>query len=746
MRILSLQAFIFGLLALALLSPLVAAQCQFTSAPNIDGQYGRVEYYGACTSSYKVELLWDGVSDATAMDVCISDVSLSSATAFTNCNIYRTGNPSTEDTSLTLPTGANTYYLAVNSSNCIGWTLYSTTIDVSEPLAPTVPQTNFTAFTSGSCTTRSFELFWDSFFEPMDVYINGGVYKYLYCIGSSVGACNVAGWNITAINGTDPYVNWVPPQGQNGPFYLSVNATNCKGSVVKNFGNAFSLEQLTGPEVTVNTTLSLADQIVSNCKVQAVLSYSGFSYPDGTTKLPDQYEICVDYPSTNNCSVHHNTDVPSSPLSYTVPNLEGNTTYKFAVRAFDTCKELIPASGWKNITNTTQPISSAPIDTSMANMDFESPGAINDTCDVQQTLKWRLFFYPGKEIQFLEKFDVCLGTSENTCDTYHGIVNNTDNVVFSSLKAGATYYASIAAINGCGVSSPRVNKTLLTVPTEVPGARYASASVASSLNDSCNFVSTLTWGNFTESDSNPTPYSLAQYEVCALPSGQPACTDSDWILTSSTSHSFPDLPEGNYTFYVRARNCRGPSDAISTVGYLYGQVAPDATNAFVNMAVVDPCASSKVMTIHFGGFSGYVSRYTYCVGSTTSQCDIVSATTTVSPTVTFNFTQPKTYYVTVFASNCIGDSANAHGSLTVSESSGGGDASNAYLSLDVSLDATTCKYAINALWGNFSQPVNNYVVCFTENAVTGTVTCPAASETTLTSATQQFTNLEVCTP
>ena len=272
----------------------------------------------------------------------------------------------------------------------------------------------------------------------------------------------------------------------------------------------------------------------------------------------------------------------------------------------------------------------------------------------------------GDEETGIAEYQVCVGNTKGMCNVraFFSVGDDTAATVnMAGLVEGTTYYVTVKAVNGFGLST-RVSTDGIILDSSAPREEFVIVTEdgTSHVDHSSGSQLTAKW-QFTESESGVRKY---EWAVC-LSNDESSCVQDYTSIGTSTNASNPALPlvsgEG-YIVKIRATNNAG----LQTVG-TSRPVTFDSTTPLPS-TIIDGSGRSDIVyqssasiisaswTRSVDDESG-IMKYDWCIGSALQLCDVLPWTVVADDSLKstadgLQLEQGGTYFVSVRATNRAG--------------------------------------------------------------------------------------------
>jgi hypothetical protein len=349
------------------------------------------------------------------------------------------------------------------------------------------------------------------------------------------------------------------------------------------------------------------------------------------------------------------------------------------------------------------------------------PGTVNDglaaDIDYQTSLttinaNWSGFSDPESGIA---GYEWAIGTTSGGTDiqgfTSVGITGTSATNSSLALTDGTTYYVTVRATNGVGLSTD-VTSDGVFVDSTAPIAGTVNDGVAADIDyQASTDTINANWSGFSDPESGISGYEWA----IGTTSGGTEVQGFTSVGITGTSATNSALTLANGTTYyvtVRATNGVGLSTDVTSDGVTVDNTPPVAGTVNDGVAAdIDYQTSTDTINANWSGFSdpeSGIAGYEWAIGTTSGGTDIqgftsVGITGTSATNSTLSLTNGTTYYVTVRATNGAGltNTATSDG-VTVDSTPPVAGMVNDGLAADI--DYQTSTDTINANWSGFSDP------------------------------------------
>ncbi|NTU49735.1 MAG: T9SS type A sorting domain-containing protein [Desulfobulbaceae bacterium] len=567
-------------------------------------------------------------------------------------------------TGLSLKVGT-TYYVsarAVNGAGLTGTVVSSDGVKIVAPPA-TQPPTGPVSISDGTGTdvdiqesTTAMSANW-----PAATDAANGIARYEYAIGTTAKGTNVKGWTSA---GTATKVTVTGLSLKVGTTYYvsarAVNGAGLTGTVVSSDGVKIVIKPSSPASVNDGTgvdvdTQDLTTELSANwpAATDAVSGIARYEYAIGTTAKG------VDVKGWASAGT-------ATKVTVTGLSLKVGTTYYVSVRAVNgvgLTGTVVSSDGVKIVTPTPKQPPTGPASVN------DGTGVDVDTQNLTTELSAN---WPAATdaVSGIARYEYSIGTTAKGVDvkgwTSAGTVTNV-TVTGLSLKVGTTYYVSVRAVNGAGLTGTIVSSDgvkIIAPPAKQPPKGPVSVNDGTGTDVDIQESTTSLSANWPAATDAANGIARYEYSIGTTAKG---VDFKGWTSTgtaTSVTVTSLNLKVGK-TYYINVRAVNGDG-LIGTVVSSDGVkiVAKPSSSASVNDGMgtdVDIQESKIALSANWSAVTDAVSsiaRYEYAIGTTAKGTDVkgwTSAGTSTNVTITgLSLTLGKIYYVSVRAVNGVG--------------------------------------------------------------------------------------------
>jgi hypothetical protein len=656
-----------------------------------DGIAADVDYQ---TSTTTIRANWSGFTDPET-GVAGYEWAIGTTSGGTNVQGFTSVGLTTSgvNSGLSLVSGT-TYFVTVRATNGAGLTTNRTsdgvTLDTSGPTGGTVDD-GIAADIDWQSSTTTIRANWSTFADT-----ESGIAGYEWAIGTTSGGTNVQAFTSVGLATSATNSALVLTNGQ--IYYVTVRATNNAGLTLNRTSDGVTVDTSgptagtvrdgSGTDVDFQTsTTTIQANWLGFADLQSGIT--GYEWAIGTTPGGTTVQGFT--------SVGAATSATRNGLSLT-----NGQIYYVTVRATSGTGATVNASSDGVTVDTSGPTAGTVRDGAGADVDFQT-----STTTIQAN--WLGFADPQSNIT---GYEWAIGTTSGGTQVQGfasvGLATSASNSGLS-LNNGQIYFVTVRATNGAGQT---VNATSdgVTVDSTAPAAGTVNDGAGADVDGQTSTTTIqANWSGFADSQS-----SIAGYEwAIGTTSGgtQVQGFTSVGLATSASNGSLSLVSGTTYFVTVRATNGVGLTVTATSDGVTVDSTPPVAGSVADGLgADVDWQSSLTTIRANWSGFSdpqSGISGYEWAIGTTPGGVQIQGFTSvgvaTNATNSALSLTNAITYYVTVRATNGIGQTVNATADgVTVDNSGPSAGTVNDGAAADV--DFQTSTTTIQANWSGFADP------------------------------------------